>query len=69
MDAILARYGEVEEEYSHLGGYALEAQARESCTASRFDDERIDGDVGARSGGWKMRVAMARRAGQAGRSC
>ena len=25
-----------------------------------FDDERIDGDVGALSGGWKMRVAMAR---------
>ena len=25
-----------------------------------FDDERVDGDVGALSGGWKMRVAMAR---------
>jgi ATPase subunit of ABC transporter with duplicated ATPase domains len=60
MDAILARYGEVEEEYSHLGGYALEAQAREVLHGLGFDDERIDGDVGALSGGWKMRVAMAR---------
>ena len=29
MDSILARFGEVQEEYEHLGGYALEAQARE----------------------------------------
>src|SRR5262245_65235590 len=29
MDRILARFGEVQEEYDHLGGYALEAQARE----------------------------------------
>ncbi len=60
METILARYGEVEEEYSHLGGYALEAQAREVLHGLGFDDERIDGDVGALSGGWKMRVAMAR---------
>jgi ATPase subunit of ABC transporter with duplicated ATPase domains len=60
MDAVLARFGEVEEEYGHLGGYALEAQAREVLHGLGFDDERIDGDVGALSGGWKMRVAMAR---------
>src|SRR5262245_14899381 len=29
MDRILARFGAVQEEYDHLGGYALEAQARE----------------------------------------
>ena len=60
MDRILARFGEVQEEYDHLGGYALEAQAREILHGLGFDDERIDGDVGALSGGWKMRVAMAR---------
>jgi ATPase subunit of ABC transporter with duplicated ATPase domains len=60
MDAVLARFGEVEEEYAHLGGYALEAQAREVLHGLGFDDERVDGDVGALSGGWKMRVAMAR---------
>ncbi len=60
MDRILARFGEVQEEYDHLGGYALEAQAREILHGLGFEDDRIDGDVGALSGGWKMRVAMAR---------
>jgi ATPase subunit of ABC transporter with duplicated ATPase domains len=60
MDRILARFGEVQEEYQHLGGYALEAQAREVLHGLGFDDEWIEGDVGALSGGWKMRVAMAR---------
>src|SRR5260221_257009 len=60
MDRVLARFGEVQEEYDHLGGYALEAQAREVLHGLGFDDERVDGDVGALSGGWKMRVAMAR---------
>jgi ATPase subunit of ABC transporter with duplicated ATPase domains len=60
MDSILERFGEVQEEYEHAGGYGLEAQAREVLHGLGFDDERIDGDVGALSGGWKMRVAMAR---------
>jgi ATPase subunit of ABC transporter with duplicated ATPase domains len=60
LDRILARFGEVQEEYDHLGGYAIESQAREILHGLGFDDERIDGDVGALSGGWKMRVAMAR---------
>jgi len=60
LDRILSRFGEVQEEYDHLGGYALEAQAREVLHGLGFDAERIDRDVGALSGGWKMRVAMAR---------
>src|SRR5260221_10217609 len=60
MDRILARFGEVQEEYEHQGGYALESQAREILHGLGFEDERIDGEVGALSGGWKMRVAMAR---------
>src|SRR5687768_14889753 len=60
MDRILARFGEVQEEYEHLGGYGLEAQAREVLHGLGFEDETIDGDVGRLSGGWKMRVAMAR---------
>jgi len=60
MDRILSRFGEVQEEYDHLGGYALEAQAREVLAGLGFDDDQVDGDVGALSGGWKMRVAMAR---------
>ncbi len=60
MDALLERFGEVQAEYEHLGGYALESQAREVLHGLGFDDAWIDGDVGALSGGWKMRVAMAR---------
>src|SRR5690348_6450938 len=60
MDRILERFGEVQEEYDHLGGYGLEAQAREVLHGLGFHDDQIDGDVGALSGGWKMRVALAR---------
>src|SRR5450432_1214252 len=60
LERILSRFGEVQEEYDHLGGYALEAQAREVLHGLGFEDDRIDGDVGNLSGGWKMRVAMAR---------
>src|SRR4026209_1448656 len=60
MDTVLARFGEVQDEYDHLGGYALESRTREILHGLGFDDERINGDVGALSGGWKMRVAMAR---------
>ena len=60
MDRILTRFGEVQEEYEHLGGYTLEAQAREVLGGLGFEEDQIDGDVGALSGGWKMRVALAR---------
>src|SRR5476649_3042420 len=60
LDRILSRFGEVQEEYSHLGGYDLEARAREVLHGLGFEDDRIDGDVGELSGGWKMRVAMAK---------
>ncbi|HEY7338729.1 MAG TPA: ABC-F family ATP-binding cassette domain-containing protein [Bryobacteraceae bacterium] len=60
LDEILARFGEVQEEYDHLGGYGLEAQAREVLEGLGFTAEQIDNDVGNLSGGWKMRVALAR---------
>jgi ATPase subunit of ABC transporter with duplicated ATPase domains len=60
MDKTLERFGVVQEEYEHLGGYALESRTREILHGLGFDEERIDGDVGELSGGWKMRVAMAR---------
>ena len=60
MDAILDRFGHVQEDYAHLGGYELEARAREVLHGLGFEDDRIDGDAGALSGGWKMRVAMAK---------
>ena len=59
MDRILDRYGEVQHRYESLGGYGLEAQAREVLHGLGFEDDQIDGDVGHLSGGWKMRVSMA----------
>ena len=60
MDDIIARYGEVQGRYEELGGYALEGKAREVLNGLSFSQEMMDGDVGALSGGWKMRVALAR---------
>src|SRR3569832_401162 len=60
MDAIIERYGKVQEQFQALDGYALEARAREVLAGLSFSQERMDGDVGLLSGGWKMRVALAR---------
>src|ERR1700760_1585283 len=60
MDAIIAQYGEVQGRFEELGGYALEGRAREVLSGLSFSQEMMDGDVGALSGGWKMRVALAR---------
>jgi ATPase subunit of ABC transporter with duplicated ATPase domains len=60
MDAIITRYGEVQGRFEELDGYALDGRAREVLAGLGFSQEMMDGDVGALSGGWKMRVALAR---------
>jgi ATPase subunit of ABC transporter with duplicated ATPase domains len=60
MEDIIARYGEVQGRFEELDGYALEGRAREALSGLGFSEEMMDGDVGALSGGWKMRVALAR---------
>ncbi|HET9951451.1 MAG TPA: ABC-F family ATP-binding cassette domain-containing protein [Candidatus Eisenbacteria bacterium] len=60
MERILDRFGRVQEAYQDGGGYDLEARAREVLHGLGFEERQIDGDVGAMSGGWKMRVGMAR---------
>ncbi len=60
MDAILERFGEVQARFEELGGYALDGRAREVLDGLGFSQAMMDGDVGALSGGWKMRVALAR---------
>lgn len=60
MDALIARYGDVQGQFEELDGYALEGRAREVLAGLSFSQERMDGDVGLLSGGWKMRVALAR---------
>jgi ATPase subunit of ABC transporter with duplicated ATPase domains len=60
LDAIIERFGVVQARFDELGGYSLEARAREVLAGLGFTTEVMDGDVGALSGGWKMRVALAR---------
>ncbi|GLI94070.1 ABC-F family ATP-binding cassette domain-containing protein [Methylocystis echinoides] len=60
MDDIIMRYGEAQARFEELDGYALEGRAREVLAGLNFTQEMMDGDVGALSGGWKMRVALAR---------
>ena len=60
MEALIARYGEVQARFEELDGYALDGRAREVLAGLGFSQEMMEGDVGALSGGWKMRVALAR---------
>jgi ATPase subunit of ABC transporter with duplicated ATPase domains len=60
LEAIVDRFGHVQSRFDELGGYALESRALEILAGLGFREEVIQGDVGALSGGWKMRVALAR---------
>ena len=60
MESLLERFGEVQARFEELGGYGLEARAREILAGLGFSQEMMDGDVAKLSGGWKMRVALAR---------
>ncbi|MBB3948842.1 ABC-F family ATP-binding cassette domain-containing protein [Aureimonas jatrophae] len=60
MDGIITRYGEVQGRFDELDGYALDGRAREVLDGLGFSQTMMDGDVGQLSGGWKMRVALAK---------
>jgi ATPase subunit of ABC transporter with duplicated ATPase domains len=60
LDALVERFGDAQARFDELGGYALEARAREVLAGLGFEPSALDGDVGALSGGWKMRVGLAR---------
>ncbi len=60
LDALVTRFGEVQARFDELDGYGLEARAREILAGLGFAPESVDKDVGMLSGGWKMRVALAR---------
>lgn len=60
MDEIIERYGEAQGRFEELDGYSLDGRAREVLDGLGFSQEMMDGDVAKLSGGWKMRVALAR---------
>jgi ATPase subunit of ABC transporter with duplicated ATPase domains len=60
LDKVVERFGEVQARYQELGGYEIEARAHTILAGLGLTAEQIAGDVGRLSGGWKMRVALAR---------
>ncbi|MCQ3807146.1 MAG: ABC-F family ATP-binding cassette domain-containing protein [Acidimicrobiaceae bacterium] len=60
QDRILHDYGETQSRFESMGGYALEADARKVLAGLGFAEGDADRNVGELSGGWRMRVALAR---------
>ncbi len=60
LDALVTEYGEVQPRFDELGGYELQPRAQAILAGLGFSPHVVEGDVGALSGGWKMRVALAR---------
>jgi ATP-binding cassette subfamily F protein 3 len=59
-DRAIARYGDVHTRYEQLGGYALEAKAQRVLAGLGFAPGDADRPMRELSGGWRMRVALAR---------
>ena len=60
LAALLERYGEAQEEFEHRGGYDLEARAQAVLTGLGIGPDDYDRPVESFSGGWKMRIALAK---------
>jgi ATP-binding cassette subfamily F protein 3 len=59
MAALLERYGVVQEEFEHRGGYDLDTRAQTVLTGLGIGPDRFNHPVESFSGGWKMRIALA----------
>jgi len=60
LDALLTEYGRLQERFEHLGGYTLESDARAVLTGLGFKEHDLTRDTSEFSGGWLMRIAMAK---------
>jgi ATPase subunit of ABC transporter with duplicated ATPase domains len=60
LEELVDRFGVVQARFDELGGYALESRAQEILAGLGFAPEVVADDVGKLSGGWKMRVALAK---------
>jgi len=60
MEALLERYGVTQEEFEHRGGYDLDTRAQTVLTGLGIGPDRFNYPVESFSGGWKMRIALAK---------
>lgn len=60
MDTILMEMGDVQTEFEKLGGYELETNAQEILTGLGIKPEDHSKPTQDFSGGWKMRIALAK---------
>ncbi|BCS56038.1 ABC-F family ATP-binding cassette domain-containing protein [Geobacter sp. SVR] len=60
MTALLERYGSAQEEFEHRGGYDLDTRAQTVLTGLGIGPDRFHHPVESFSGGWKMRIALAK---------
>ena len=60
MAALLERYGVAQEEFEHRGGYDLDTRAQTVLTGLGIGPDRFNHPVESFSGGWKMRIALAK---------
>jgi len=56
----IEQYGEAQSRFEQLGGYALEAEAHRVLAGLGFTPAMAAKDVSELSGGWRMRLALAR---------
>ncbi len=60
FEALMERYGDAQMEYQQRGGYDLESRAKSVLTGLGIGPADYDRPVEQFSGGWKMRIALAR---------
>ena len=56
---LLKRYGQLQEDFDHMGGYTREAQAKKILSGLGFKERQLSKKVQELSGGWQMRIALA----------
>lgn len=59
-DAEMDLYGHLQNEFQHLDGYSLENRAETILSGLGFNKKRFNDPVATFSGGWKMRIALAK---------
>ena len=60
LDSLLQQYGKDQDRFERLGGYELEARAKEILAGLGFPVEDFDKPAMDFSGGWQMRISLSK---------